>query len=99
MSTTFGVSCILAVIAAAGIVAMGAGLLVADQRAVVAADMVALSAATAHLSGDGDACDTASAVAEMNGVSLQECSVDGDDVTVTVAVISRKAEATAGPVE
>lgn len=99
MSTTFGASCVLAVIAVAGFVAMGTGMLIAQHRAVIAADMTALSAATSHISGNGDACEIAGVIAEENGAHLQACAVDGDDVTVTVSVARREAEATAGPVD
>lgn len=78
----------------------------ARQHAVdSAADLTALSAAAA-LQRHRDACATAAAVAEANGVAVTTCRVEGADVIVAVAVPTRlplglstqlRAEARAGP--
>lgn len=99
MSTVFGVSCVLSVVAVAGTVAVGTELLLDDQRAEAAADIVAISAATAHVYGNGEACVVAESFARANDAQLESCSVDGDDVKVAVTVGLQDAEATAGPIE
>lgn len=99
MSTVFGVSCVLSVVAVAGTVAVGTELLLDDQRAEAAADIVAISAATAHVHGNGEACAVAESFAQANNAQLESCSVDGDDVTVAVTVGLQDAKATAGPIE
>ncbi|QNH96700.1 Rv3654c family TadE-like protein [Corynebacterium anserum] len=99
MSTVFGVSCVLSVIAVAGTVAMGTELLLHEQRAEVAADIAAISAATAHAYGNGEACVVAESFVHANGAHMDDCRVDGDDVSVNVTVGIRHAHAVAGPVE
>ncbi len=49
-----------------------------------AADLAALSAAARHERA-GDACAVASAVAVGNDVAVQDCSLRGEDVVVTVS--------------
>lgn len=69
--------------------------LVADHRAVAAADRAALSGARAHGAPGGrqqqasSACGTARRAAELNGARLTSCRVTGDrtDYVVQVTVV------------
>lgn len=99
MSTTFGVSCILAIIATAGVISVGTEALLSKQEAQTAADMIALSGAMAVVSGDGEACGVAEAFAQANEVTLSSCETGAEMVTVGVEKYGRKATATAGPTE
>lgn len=77
----------------------------ASHRARAAADLAALAGARMLMGGEvGSPCDVAAEVAARNGGSLMECSVSGDDVTVSVAIRARwpglgpaRAKARAGP--
>lgn len=92
MSTVTSAGIAASVIAlAVGVAAVGAQ--VADaHRVQLAADLSAVSAATAFYQGF-DACDVAERTAALNGAALNSCEVvDGD---VRVAVRFRRAEATA----
>ena len=61
--------------------------LVADHRAVAAADQAALSGARAH-TGDGrTACEVAGRSAELNGARVVECQLSGDRVDYVVQVV------------
>jgi len=71
----------------AGLAAAG-GLVTAQRRAQGVADLAALGAAAA-LAGSGsagDPCGAAGRVAGAHGAALERCSLDGREVTVTVAV-------------
>ncbi|WP_338063870.1 Rv3654c family TadE-like protein [Actinomyces ruminis] len=80
----------------------------AGGRARAAADLAALAGATALTSvvAPADPCATAQQVAQANGAELAACTLDGEDVTVAVAVptrilgIPRRADAAAraGPI-
>ncbi|MEZ2121811.1 MULTISPECIES: Rv3654c family TadE-like protein [unclassified Corynebacterium] len=73
------------------------GELLARHRAWVSADLSAVTAATALWFGD-DPCVAAAGTAALNaGGELQECNVDGMDVTVLVAVSGATGRARAGP--
>lgn len=61
------------------------GAVVAHRQAQAAADLAALSGATAAQEG-GDGCGAASEVARANRGAVTECRLEGDDVLVTVAV-------------
>ena len=81
----------------------------ATDRARAAADLAAISGATVLSSvvAPGDPCAMAGRVAEANGASVSACSVDSEDVTVSVTVpttilgLPRQAtaQARAGPVD
>jgi secretion/DNA translocation related TadE-like protein len=76
--------------------------LVAKQAVAGAADAAALAAADVRVGLlAGEPCATASRVAEANGASLAQCTVDGLVVTVTafrtVAGFAVRVAATAGP--
>lgn len=81
----------------------------ASGRARMAADMAALAGATAltSIAAPGDPCATAQRVAQVNGARMGSCRVEGEDVTVEVAVavrilgVARQATALAraGPVD
>lgn len=58
----------------------------ASHRARAAADLAALAGAQVLVRGDARSpCDVAAGVAARNGGSLVECSIAGDDLTVSVA--------------
>lgn len=98
MSTTFGSSIILGIIAMAITVVGGVKLLAAAQQAQVAADMSALSAALAFATGDvQDPCELAREFITAHRVRLTGCAIDGEDVRVQVSRLGRSAEAVAGP--
>ncbi|HLQ82102.1 MAG TPA: Rv3654c family TadE-like protein [Bacillota bacterium] len=69
--------------------------LIADHRAVAAADRAALSGARAHGAPGGrqqeasSACETARRVAELNGARMTGCRITGDraDYVVQVTVV------------
>lgn len=77
----------------------------ASHRARAAADLSALAGAQALIGADARSpCEVAAAVALRNGGSLVECSIVGDDLTVSVATEtswpglgSAHARARAGP--
>jgi len=86
-----GVMALLLMIAG-GLSVLG-GYAVAGHRARAAADLSALSGATAHQRG-GDACASAADLAQRNGASLLSCRVTGLSqfvVTVQVSVTIRPA--------
>ncbi|RJF44119.1 hypothetical protein D4740_03670 [Actinomyces sp. 2119] len=60
----------------------------ASGRARTAADLSALAGATvvSSVTAPGDPCDAAQRVAGANGARLGECTVKGEDVTVSVTV-------------
>lgn len=103
----------LGVIAVALVLCLGASALMRSQsasgRAQAAADLAAISGATALTSvyHPDDPCQVATRVARANGAELTGCQVDGEDVTVDVVVriwilgVPRTAgaRARAGPVE
>ena len=63
--------------------------LVADHRAVAAADQAALSGARAHGSPSAGhtACEVAGRSAELNGARVVECRLSGDRVDYVVQVV------------
>ena len=84
-----------------GLAAAG-GLVTSQRQAQAAADLAALAAA----SDLDDACGRAAEVAGANRAALEDCRVDGDEVTVSVSVAGPRvpwrevrvaAEARAGP--
>lgn len=103
----------LALIAVLLVLAVGASGLIQAQaaagRARLAADMAALGGATAlgSVTAPRDPCAVAGRVAEANGAVLTGCTVEAEDVTVSVAVGLRvlgvgrtaTAAARAGPVD
>lgn len=64
-----------------GLAAAG-GLVVAQRRAQAAADLTALAGATST----GDACREAGRVAAANQAALEECRLDGEELSVLVSV-------------
>ena len=70
MSTVLGVSCILSVIATAGIVLLGTEALLTKQEVQNAADLAALSGALAGVSGDGEPC-----VVAKDSATVREATV------------------------
>ncbi len=104
---------VLGVVAVLLVVGVAATALVQAQgamsRARTGADMAALAGATAlsSLTRPADPCQRASQVAAANGTQLQECTVSGQDVTVSVTARARvmgvpraaRAAARAGPAD
>ncbi|MGB3699460.1 MAG: Rv3654c family TadE-like protein [Gordonia sp. (in: high G+C Gram-positive bacteria)] len=86
------------------------GAVVARHRAQSAADLAALAGASVQVSGSGEGCEQARRLAarQEGAPRVVECTVDGDDVQLRVAVTIRlgrwgvreaTALARAGPVE
>ena len=77
----------------------------ASHRARAAADLAALAGAQVLIAADARSpCDVAANVAARNGGSLVDCSIVGDDLTVSVATTASwpgfgpaRARARAGP--
>lgn len=81
---------------------------IGNHRAAVAADLAALSAAQAVQSGENDPCRSARRIAAEQQVQVQLCRIDGETVSVVVAVPLQlgalgspvlSAEARAGPTD
>jgi len=88
-ATVLGVA-VVAVLTAVtvAVVALGSALL-ARHRAVSAADLAALAAASVLLTGTGEPCPTAERLVRAQGVEglrVDGCEVDGERVTVRVSV-------------
>lgn len=79
-TATIGVLLLLG--AALGVVA---ALVAAHRTAQSAADLAALGGASS-LQQRADPCSAAARVADANGAALDDCSVAGEEVTVTVRV-------------
>ncbi len=82
------------------------GVVATHRTAQAAADLAALAGAAALQDG-GDACGEAAAIARRNGARVQECGVDGWNVSVVVTadtarlpggVLDLRARGRAGPV-
>jgi secretion/DNA translocation related TadE-like protein len=73
----------------------------ARRTAQVAADLGALAGAARAIEGAAAACSRARAYVAANGGELRECRLDGLDLIVTAAVVTRVgtavASARAGP--
>jgi secretion/DNA translocation related TadE-like protein len=82
-----GVVVVLALVALVG-VGMG-GFSTAQRATSGAADLVALSAASAYRDG-ADACAAAKSVASANEVDLTACTVAGDSIDYAVQVVVRR---------
>lgn len=95
-ATVVSVGIIIALVSLAGVVAVATTLVVATHRAQMAADLAAVAGAGARAYGH-PACTAAGETAVLNQAQLVDCAVSGPDVTVTVSVTGRSAEAKAGP--
>ncbi|MCP1388514.1 TadE-like protein [Corynebacterium sp. TA-R-1] len=93
--TAAGIIAAVAALAFA-VVAVVAGV-AAQHRVAVAADLAAVSGASAYFSG-ADACGTAVHTASLNGADIERCEVVEGDVIVTAAKGRARASARAGPV-
>lgn len=88
----------------AGVAVLGS-VVIARHRAQSAADLAALSAAAALVSGHQIACGRAISVATAMRTTVTECAIDGLDAVVTVAIEAgvpgwrASARARAGPGE
>jgi secretion/DNA translocation related TadE-like protein len=82
-----GIVLVLAVVALVGVAAGGYD--TAQRATSGAADLVALSAATAYRDG-GDACAAARSIAADNGVELSGCTTAGDSFDYAVSVTVRR---------
>jgi secretion/DNA translocation related TadE-like protein len=102
-ATVWVVSLLSVLLLVGGAALVLAGALVQHARAVTAADLAALAAASviqSPASGAGPPCAVAAAVAASNGGRLATCTVTGEvvDVSVTVAFrapVAARATATA----
>ncbi len=74
---------LLLVGAATGVVG---AIVAAHRRAQAAADLAALAGAQVLARHDGDPCGAAGSVAEVNGATLDSCTVEDADVVVEVVV-------------
>lgn len=100
MSTTYGASIILGLIAVTITVISGVKMLLAEQEAQVAADLASISAAITLATGDvEDPCAVARGVAKENGGKVTDCAINGEDVQIRVTRMGRNAHATAGPLD
>lgn len=98
MSTAYGASIILSLIAVTIAVIGGVKVLLAEQEAQMAADLASISAAITLATGDAeDPCDIARSVAGENGGKVTHCSINGEDVQVSVTRLGRSGRAAAGP--
>lgn len=108
--TIIGAAVVLGIIACCLLIVQATIEVVSHHRAVAAADLVAVSAATVLLTaGETRACSVAAQVATGNGAELMSCrTIDGTTtshgtpgvtgIAVDVRVASRDATASAGPV-
>lgn len=96
MSTTAGASGILGLIVLVVVIAGGFSQLNDQHQAQVAADLAALSAATAMLGGDADPCAVAADIADRNGARVASCTLAETSVAVEVRTRGRSADAVAG---
>lgn len=104
-SSVVGVALVCAAAVLLSVIAMGGIVLWRHAQAHTAADAAALSAAQALWWGSSPApCVVAGQIAQHNHATLEQCTIDGDDVQVRVAVstgiafINRiSAQARAGP--
>ena len=104
-ATLFAVSCLAVLMLLGAALGVVAAIVHAHRVAQSAADLAALSAATA-IGGGRDPCGAGAATATANGARLVACAVDGQAVTVRVTVSGPhwlgqsddlSAEARAGP--
>ena len=86
--TVLGVALVMLVGVLLMAISVAGGLFISQTRARAAADLAAVSAATALLEGRS-ACDVASSVAAANGAGLEACTVQDEDVLVRVSVSTR----------
>ncbi|GAA1591356.1 hypothetical protein GCM10009789_51660 [Kribbella sancticallisti] len=84
--TLLAIGVVLGVLSVAVVGMLWAAVLVAHHRVDAAADLVALSAAHALQSGEGDACETAERIAGVHAVGLTGCRVEREVVSVVVEV-------------
>ena len=85
-AATLLVTSMLGVLLLATVGVAGAGrLLLAHHRVQASADLAAVAGADALAQGS-EACDAAESIARANGAELEQCLVDGPDVTVSTTV-------------
>lgn len=108
-ATVVGAAMILGIVALCLLIVHGVTGLIQEHRALAAADLTALSAATVlQRAGIDEACSVAGTVAKDNGADLRACTVvDGAEtpygtsglqgVRVEVSVSGSSAPAMAGP--
>lgn len=96
-ATVLSAGIIAALVTVAMIVVAVAASTVDSHKAHVAADLAAVSAATAVYEGS-EPCAAAGRTAELNNAVMTSCVLDGADATVAVRVGRAEATARAGPV-
>lgn len=87
-ATVYAASIAVLLITAALVVTQVAGLVRLKHSVASAADLSALAASRASVSGD-DACDAAKAIARRNGAQMLTCRMDFDVATITARGTSR----------
>lgn len=87
--TTFAIVATGVVLLFALVAVEMAGLVAVRHRAASAADLSALSASRASVSGQ-DGCVAAEQTARLNGATLVACTMDHDVATVTARTTSRR---------
>lgn len=86
-AATLLVTSMLGVLLLATVGVAGAGrLLLTHHRVQASADLAAVAGADALAQGS-EACDAAESIADANGAELEQCLIDGPDVTVSTTVI------------
>jgi len=84
-ATVFAAAISLVLVTAATVAVIVVAVVLASHRARTAADLAALAAATAEVSG-GDACAAARANARTNGAEVTSCRLDGEVSSFVVAM-------------
>lgn len=87
--TTFAVVAAGVIVLFAIVATEMAGLVAVRHRAASAADLAALSASRASVSGQ-DGCEVAERTARLNHATLVTCRMDHDVATVTARTTSRR---------
>ncbi|BAU94695.1 hypothetical protein N24_0433 [Corynebacterium suranareeae] len=81
------------------VLAWQAGNLVAREQAQVAADVSAVAGAYVLARGElaAAACSVAQETALANDAEVENCTIEGEDLTLTINVRGQQAQAKAGP--
>jgi secretion/DNA translocation related TadE-like protein len=104
-ASLFAVACLSVLLLIGAALGVVAAMVTAHRSAQSAADLAAISGATALADG-GDGCAVAARIAAANEATLGECRVSGLEVSLTVTVVGPRwlgqsgdlvAQARAGP--
>ena len=101
-----GVALVAAAAVLLSVLAMAGNVFIRRSKAISAADLAAVSAATVLWEGAADPCAAAQTVARSHKGKLESCRIDGDIVTAGVSVRTSvplipqvTSSARAGPIE